>query len=169
MKSSSVLKLPWALGREAWLRDSLFISSHPAFLPHVLAYLDRRDLEQEDLPAAWLQLSEESSASQFLTEALTDLPAISAFVTMFSKHVSNRTTVEVDAQSVCSRQTIRTEDSGVFSGQQENMEAKGVKRRSQEDTKGEGKKAQTTNTTLTRSGRMVQASRSNRRAVREEN
>jgi hypothetical protein len=166
VKSSSVLKLPWALGREASLRDSLFISSHPAFLPHVLAYFDSRDVKQEDLPAAWLQLSEESSASQFLTEALTDLPAISAFVTEF---VSNRTMVRVDAQPVYSRQTIRSEDSGVFSGQHDNMEGKGVKRRGQEDSKGESKKAKTTNMNLTRAGRMVQASRSNRRAVMEEN
>ena len=52
VKAASALRLPWARGREAWLRDNLFLSSHPAFLPHVLSYLGGLQLEEHELAAA---------------------------------------------------------------------------------------------------------------------
>ena len=136
MKSCSMLKQPWGLGKEAWLRDSLFVSSHPAFLSHVLNYLSSQNLEQEELSAAWLKLSEENSAAEFVNTALTELPAIVEFVATFSKPVSSKVnSSDQDSQSMCSRPTISSKDSGVFSSTQKDNDVKGVKRRSQEGEK----------------------------------
>ena len=60
----SILIQGWSapLG-EDWLREGLYVSSHPALLPYVLEYLDCLDsLElgnSREKQLAWLQLSEE--------------------------------------------------------------------------------------------------------------
>jgi len=56
----SILRQGWSapLGEE-WLREGLYLSSHPAFLPYVLEYLDNLNLNTEERQQAWLQLSEE--------------------------------------------------------------------------------------------------------------
>jgi len=56
----SLLRQGWSapLGEE-WLREGLYLSSHPAFLPYVLEYLDNLNLSTEERQQAWLQLSEE--------------------------------------------------------------------------------------------------------------
>ena len=55
------MKEVWAAGREDWIRDHLFMSSHPAFLPAGLKYLGEHGLEAEQVPNAWQRLKEEDS------------------------------------------------------------------------------------------------------------
>ena len=61
VKKGSLLKEVWAAGREDWIRDHLFMSSHPAFLPAGLKYLGEHGLEAEQVPNAWQRLKEEDS------------------------------------------------------------------------------------------------------------
>ena len=53
---------------ENWLREGLYLSSHPALFPHVLEYLGCLDsLElgnSREKQLAWLQLSEEQDDQQ---------------------------------------------------------------------------------------------------------
>ena len=185
VKAASALRLPWARGKEAWLRDNLFLSSHPAFLPHVLSYLGGLHLEQEELAAAWLRLKEEDSGrpitsrrdkkqvsvSDFMAIALADFPAIADFVATFSKGTTSGGAGEQDRQSVCSQATASTADSGVFSKHPEQHGARG-KRNSEnmpgpENTpgpgEGRGKRARLGEGAGSRGGRMVE------RALRERN
>ena len=50
---------------EDWLREGLYLSSHPALLPYVLEYLDSLELgNSREKQLAWLQLSEEQDDQQ---------------------------------------------------------------------------------------------------------
>jgi len=61
----SILRQGWSLPLgEDWLREGLYLSSHPALLPYVLEYLDSLELSTEDKQVAWLQLSEEQEDQQ---------------------------------------------------------------------------------------------------------
>lgn len=61
----SLLRQGWSppLGEE-WLKEGLYLSSHPALLPYVLEYLDNLNLGTEERQIAWLQLSEEEDHQQ---------------------------------------------------------------------------------------------------------
>jgi len=65
LTTGSLLRQGWSapLGEE-WMRDGLFLSSHPALLPYVLKYLDNLNLNTEDRQQAWLQLSEEQDEEE---------------------------------------------------------------------------------------------------------
>ena len=62
----SIMTQGWSapLG-EDWLREGLYLSSHPALLPYVLEYLDSLELgNSREKQLAWLQLSEEQDDQQ---------------------------------------------------------------------------------------------------------
>jgi len=61
----SILRQGWSapLG-EDWLREGLYLSSHPALLPYVMEYLDSLELGTTDKQVAWLHLSEEQDDEQ---------------------------------------------------------------------------------------------------------
>jgi len=58
--SDSILRQGWSapLGEE-WMRESLYLSSHPALLSFVVEYIDSLSLSEEEKQLAWVQLSEE--------------------------------------------------------------------------------------------------------------
>jgi len=62
----SILRQGWSapLG-EDWMREGLYLSSHPALLPYVMEYLDSLELgTTREKQMAWLQLSEEQDDQQ---------------------------------------------------------------------------------------------------------
>ena len=96
VKKGSLLKEVWAAGREDWIRDHLFISSHPAFLPAGLKYLGEQGLEGEEVAKAWQRLKEEDNdatisslatgvtMARFMEVALEGHPGIREFLTAFT-------------------------------------------------------------------------------------
>eukprot|EP00092_Neocalanus_flemingeri_P014926 GFUD01016120.1.p1 GENE.GFUD01016120.1~~GFUD01016120.1.p1 ORF type:complete len:933 (+),score=344.21 GFUD01016120.1:134-2932(+) len=61
----SILRQGWSLPLgEEWLKEGLYLSSHPALLPYVMKYLDGLELSTTDKQLAWLQLSEEQEDQQ---------------------------------------------------------------------------------------------------------
>lgn len=130
----SILKQPWVLRGdvdETWLRESLYISTHPAFLPQVISYFDSLGLNPSEQQDAWLQLCVEpetdSSGSQedsrgnifhFHTHLARQFPSVTELIREFRPAASGRREVvreTADTQSMSSQRTNCTEDSGVFS------------------------------------------------------
>ena len=97
VKKGSLLKEVWAAGREDWIRDHLFLSSHPAFLSAGLKYLEEQRVESEQVPRAWQRLKEEDNdinmsslamgvtMAGFLEVALEGHPGIRRFLTAFTR------------------------------------------------------------------------------------
>ena len=97
VKKGSLLKEVWAAGREDWIRDHLFISSHPAFLPAGLKYLSEQGIEAEQVPKAWQRLKEEDNDTTmsslatgvtmagFMEVALEGHPGIREFLMAFTR------------------------------------------------------------------------------------
>ena len=122
VRAGSLLRTPWVRGHEAWLRDQLFLTAHPAMLPLVLAYLARHGVEGAALAAAWQRLQEEDagdrgggasvSLSGFMVTGLADLPAIGSFVSSFS-HLAGAGGPRSPGKSVSSQATVETVDSGL--------------------------------------------------------
>jgi len=129
VKKGSLLKEVWAAGREDWIRDHLFISSHPAFLPAGLKYLGQQGLEAEQVSKAWQRLKEEDNDATmsslatgvtmagFMEVALERHPGIREFLTAFTRkeRPGPRSEREECGKSVSSQATAQTGDSGVFS------------------------------------------------------
>jgi len=60
LTQGSILRLGWTLQEgEDWLKEKLYLSSHPAVLPNVLSYLDSLKIEPDDYHKAWELLSSE--------------------------------------------------------------------------------------------------------------
>jgi len=97
----SILRQGWSLPLgEDWLREGLYLSSHPALLPYVLEYLDSLKLNTKDKHLAWLQLSEEQEDQQ---QWETNIRLGSAGNTAFnSKQFYNNSKSVVSLQSTTS-------------------------------------------------------------------
>ena len=112
VKKGSLLKEVWAAGREDWIRDHLFMSSHPAFLPAGLKYLGEHGLEAEQVPNAWQRLKEEDSDATmsslstgvtmagFMEVALEGHPGIREFIMAVTRKERPRHQREEYAKSV---------------------------------------------------------------------
>jgi len=61
LTSESLLRRGWLADlEEDWLKESLYLSSHPAMLSYVLSFLDKMNLDSSNRQLAWEQLSEET-------------------------------------------------------------------------------------------------------------
>ena len=132
VKKGSLLKEVWAAGKEEWIRDHLFISSHPAFLPAGLKYIGEQHFDSEEIPKAWQRLKEEDNNATmsslslgvtmagFLEVALEKHPGIKEFLAAFTPKERARARWEKEdcGRSVSSQATAQTGDSGIFSAAQ---------------------------------------------------
>lgn len=60
LTQGSILRLGWTLQEgEEWLKEKLYLSSHPAVLPNVLSYLDSLKIQPDEYHKAWELLSSE--------------------------------------------------------------------------------------------------------------
>ena len=132
VKKGSLLKEVWAAGKEEWIRDHLFISSHPAFLPAGLKYIGEQHFDSEEIPKAWQRLKEEDNNATmsslslgvtmagFLEVALEKHPGIKEFLAAFTPKERTRARWDKEdcGRSVSSQATAQTGDSGIFSAAQ---------------------------------------------------
>ena len=129
VKRDSLLKEVWAAGKEEWVRDHLFISSHPAFLPAGLKYIGEQHFDSEEILKAWQGLKEEDNNATMtslslgvtmaglLEVALEKHSGIKEFLAAFTPKERTRARWDKEdcGRSASSQATAQTGDSGISS------------------------------------------------------